>query len=52
MKNIRWLKKSLETIGMIIGIAAGAILAFLLLLIIQPFFWLAVIAITLVIYLL
>ena len=52
MKIIHWLKECFIVIGMVIGAVAGAILAILLLLIIQPFFWLAIIAITLIIYML
>ena len=44
-------KEIFEDIGMFIGIGIVAIGGFLLILICQPFFWLAVIAITLVVYL-
>jgi len=45
------MKETIENIFLIILTAIAAIGGFLLILICQPFFWLAVIAITLIVYL-
>jgi len=52
MKILNWIKECFTTTGIVIGVVAGIIMTFLLLLILQPVFWLAIVTITLIIYLL
>lgn len=45
------MRDTLESIGLVLVMIGGAMAAFTLVLICQPFFWLTVIAVTLIIYL-